>query len=55
MMNNKKFIVSHAPFFHNGSKISSRSYNTIAATLPAVSLPEARPLPRQSRIPYFSR
>lgn len=36
MMNNKKFIVSHAPFFHNGSKISSRSYNTIAATLPAV-------------------
>jgi len=36
MMNNKKFIVSHAPFYHNGSRISARSYNIIGATLPAV-------------------
>ena len=36
MMNNKKFIVSHAPFYHNGSRISSRSYNILGATLPAV-------------------
>ncbi len=36
MMNDKKFIVSHAPFYHNGSRISSRSYNILGATLPAV-------------------
>jgi len=38
MMNNKKFIVSHAPFYHNGSSISSASYNILGATLPAVLL-----------------
>jgi len=36
MMNNKKLIVSHAPFYHNGSRIFSRSYNILGATLPAV-------------------
>lgn len=35
-MQNKKFIVSHAPFWHNGSRISSRSYNTMIAALPAL-------------------
>ena len=35
-MNNKKLIVSHAPFYHNGSRISSASYNILGATLPAV-------------------
>ena len=36
MINTKKFTVSHAPFWHNGSAISSRSYNTMIATLPAI-------------------
>jgi len=31
-----KFIVSHAPFLHNGSSISTRNYNIILAALPAV-------------------
>jgi electron transport complex protein RnfD len=38
MLKTKKFIVSHAPFIHNGSKISDRSYHTILAALPAVLL-----------------
>ncbi len=37
-MQNKQFIVSHAPFWQNGSKISSRSYNTIIAAIPALLL-----------------
>lgn len=36
MLSQKKFIVSHAPFWHNGSRISERSYHTIFAALPAV-------------------
>ncbi|KPJ77391.1 MAG: electron transporter RnfD [Deltaproteobacteria bacterium SG8_13] len=32
----KKFIVSHAPFWHNGSNIPERSYHTLLAALPAV-------------------
>jgi len=36
MADNNKFIVSHAPFWHDGSKISTRSYHTIFAALPAV-------------------
>lgn len=36
MLNQKKFIVSHAPFLHNGESISTRSYHTIFAALPAV-------------------
>ena len=31
----KKFIVSHAPFWHNGSNIPERSYHTMIALLPA--------------------
>lgn len=38
MLNQKKFIVSHAPFWHNGSRISERSYHTMLAALPAVIL-----------------
>ena len=34
----KKFIVSHAPFWHNGSSVTERYYNIILATLPAVVL-----------------
>jgi len=36
MNNQKKFIVSHAPFWHYGSSITERSYHTIFAALPAV-------------------
>jgi len=36
MLNPTKFMVSHAPFIHNGSKISDRSYHTILAALPAL-------------------
>ncbi|MBW2366705.1 MAG: RnfABCDGE type electron transport complex subunit D [Deltaproteobacteria bacterium] len=35
MISPKKLIVSHAPFRHNGSSISQRSYHTILAALPA--------------------
>lgn len=31
-----KFIVSHAPFWHDGSSITQRSYHIIIAALPAV-------------------
>jgi electron transport complex protein RnfD len=36
MNNQKKFIVSHAPFLHNGSGILERNLHTIYAALPAV-------------------
>ncbi|MEW6672046.1 MAG: RnfABCDGE type electron transport complex subunit D [Thermodesulfobacteriota bacterium] len=36
MFNQKKFIVSHAPFWHDESKVSIRYYNILLATLPAV-------------------
>lgn len=36
MSNQKKFIVSHAPFWHNGSGIPERSYNIMIAALPAI-------------------
>jgi electron transport complex protein RnfD len=36
MSNQKKFIVSHAPFWHNGSGVPERSYNIMIAALPAV-------------------
>jgi electron transport complex protein RnfD len=32
----KKFVVSHAPFFHDGSNITERSYHMMLAALPAV-------------------
>ncbi len=38
-MNSKKtLIVSHAPFWHDGSGIPARSYNTIIAALPAAAV-----------------
>ncbi|MCP3999407.1 MAG: RnfABCDGE type electron transport complex subunit D [Gammaproteobacteria bacterium] len=36
MPNQKLFVSSHAPFWHNGTSISSRSYNIMLAALPAV-------------------
>jgi Na+-translocating ferredoxin:NAD+ oxidoreductase subunit D len=36
MHSNKKFIVSHPPFVHNGSRVSARSYATMIAALPAL-------------------
>jgi len=36
MSNQKKFIVSHAPFWHDGTSISQRSYHTIFAAIPAI-------------------
>jgi electron transport complex protein RnfD len=35
MNSRKKLIVSHAPFWHNGSGVPRRHYNIIAAALPA--------------------
>ncbi|MDA8140492.1 MAG: RnfABCDGE type electron transport complex subunit D [Desulfobacteraceae bacterium] len=36
MNSEKKFLVSHAPFWHNGSGVPERNYNIIIAALPAV-------------------
>ena len=36
MLNHKKLIVSHAPFWHDGSNITVRSYHTMLAAMPAV-------------------
>jgi electron transport complex protein RnfD len=36
MNNQKRFIVSHPPFLHNGSGISERNLHTIYAAMPAV-------------------
>ena len=36
MSNQKKLIVSHAPFWHNGSNITERSYAAMLAAAPAV-------------------
>ena len=36
MNNSKKFIVSHAPFLHNGSGVAERNYNYIIALIPAI-------------------
>jgi electron transport complex protein RnfD len=38
MNSRRKFIVSHAPFWHYGSNINERSYHTMLAALPAVML-----------------
>jgi electron transport complex protein RnfD len=32
----RKLVVAHAPFWHDGSKISTKSYNIMIAALPAV-------------------
>jgi electron transport complex protein RnfD len=36
MVDHKKFIVSHAPFWHSGSTIMERNYSMMVAALPAV-------------------
>jgi electron transport complex protein RnfD len=36
MFEQKKLIVSHAPFWHIGNRITERSYHTMLAALPAV-------------------
>ena len=36
MSNQKKLIVSHAPFYHNGSNVTERSYAVMIAAMPAV-------------------
>jgi electron transport complex protein RnfD len=36
MFEQKKLIVSHAPFWHIGNRITGRSYHTMLAALPAV-------------------
>jgi len=36
MHNQKLLVSSHAPFWHNGSTITSKNYNIMLATLPAV-------------------
>ena len=36
MLKHKKLTVSHAPFWHDGSSISARSYHMMIAALPAV-------------------
>ncbi|UCD80062.1 MAG: RnfABCDGE type electron transport complex subunit D [Desulfobacterales bacterium] len=36
MLEQKKLIVSHAPFWHNGSRVTERSYHTMLACLPAI-------------------
>ena len=38
MLEKKKLIVSHAPFWHSGSRVTERSYHTIFAALPGVLL-----------------
>ncbi|HDL08418.1 MAG TPA: RnfABCDGE type electron transport complex subunit D [Desulfobacteraceae bacterium] len=38
MFEHKKLIVSHAPFWHNGSSITERNYHAILATIPALIL-----------------
>ena len=36
MDNQKLFVSSHAPYWHNGSSLSAKSYNIMLAALPAV-------------------
>lgn len=38
MRSEKMFIVSHAPFWHNGSNVAERHYGMILAAMPAVAL-----------------
>mgnify|MGYP001823187828 CR=1 FL=1 len=38
MLNEKLFVGSHAPFWHDGSSITARSYHLMLAALPAVLL-----------------
>jgi electron transport complex protein RnfD len=36
MLEQKKLIVSHAPFWHSGQRVTERTYHTMLAALPAV-------------------
>ncbi len=36
MSSQKKFVVAHAPYWHDGSKIATKNYNIMIAALPAV-------------------
>lgn len=36
MSSQKKLVVAHAPYWHDGSKISTKNYNIMIAALPAV-------------------
>jgi Na+-translocating ferredoxin:NAD+ oxidoreductase subunit D len=36
MLNEKLYVGAHAPFWHNGNTIRAKSYNVMAAALPAV-------------------
>ena len=38
LLGQKKLIVSHAPFYHSGHRVTERSYHIILAALPAVLL-----------------
>ncbi|MBI9076940.1 MAG: RnfABCDGE type electron transport complex subunit D [Desulfatibacillum sp.] len=38
METKKKFVVSHAPHWHNGNRVSRKSYNMMLAALPAVAI-----------------
>jgi electron transport complex protein RnfD len=38
MVDHRKLIVSHAPFWHSGNRITERNYHTFLAALPAVLL-----------------
>ena len=38
MIDRKKLIVSHAPFWHNGSSVTQRNYNILLAALPAAAM-----------------
>ncbi len=38
MHNQKLFIGSHAPYWHNGASLSAKSYNIMLAALPAVAM-----------------
>ena len=35
-LSQKKLIVSHAPFYHSGQRVTERSYHTMLAALPAL-------------------
>jgi len=36
MSSQKKLVVAHAPYWHDGSKISTKNYHIMIAALPAV-------------------
>ncbi|MCU0613761.1 MAG: RnfABCDGE type electron transport complex subunit D, partial [Desulfobacterales bacterium] len=36
MYSQKKLIVSHAPFIHDGSRVNTRNYHILLAALPAL-------------------